>query len=496
MNRDYKNQLINNAISAKYSDDSIDKAVQPMSTQRQAEVFCAEAQHHMQAMKDAVVFDPHVIGRFRRLAVLAATLALLSLFGLYAAWPALHAIDGPTVVDIAFAVIGTLGIFLSTICGWAAWRVRNRNAYPDVSAEEVRKAHALQEVVGEGHKLPPGMWMKSVLGFGNLLECAAFAFVALAGLAMLPPNIAMLAALILGVAITGAVALLGQLHAQRVVVLAGREMYRRAAHLARALKDAGDARSDKYGSYAEALRDALSDANMRQFAAPSKAKIAFLWVALASLIALALALRIAFGSALGAAGVLGALMLAVGTAVIFAANFKLAQRHMSMAGDRGKRAMSICAAFASLEAYEAAVRQHERRSELRFQRVMTTTDQCYEAKLELQDPGLPRIPLEFAIRSGGEPGADGSTVSDAAPVAAGDSSPKNAGPAKGAGPSVADARGAGDKAQDTGQMDGAAAVKPTAKEAPPADFSAGAWGFALRPSAPVQYSNGADHGAA
>lgn len=471
MNRDYKNQLINNAIDGKYSDDNVAKAVQPIFTQRQADVFCAEAQHHMRAMKDAVVFDPHVIGRFRRLAVLAALLALLGLFGLYAAWPRLNAVDGPTVVDIAFAVVGTLGIILATICGWAAWRVRNRNAYPDVSATDVREAHALQEVIGEGHKVPPGIWMKSILGFGNLLECAAFAFVALAGLSMLPPNIALLAALFLGVAITAAVAMLGRLHAQRVVVLAGREMYRRAAHLARALKEAGDPRAAKHGAYAEALRDALSDANMRQFAAPSKAKIAFLWVALASLIGLALALRIAFGSAMGAAAVLGALMLAVGTGVIFAANFKLAQQHLSMAGNRGQRAMCICAAFASLEAFEAAVRQHERRSELRFQRVMTTADQCYEVKLTLQDPELPRIPLVFALRSSSEPGDDGSPVSDAVPVAA------------------------SDKAHYAGEVDAVAAVKPASKEVQSADFSAGTWGFALA-SAPVRYNNGADHGAA
>lgn len=471
MNRDYKNQLIVNAIDGKYSDENVDKAVQPISTQRQADVFCAEAQHHLQAMKDALVFDPHVIGRFRRLAVLAALLALLGMFVLYAVWPRLNALDGPTVVDIAFAVVGTLGIFLATICGWAAWRMRNRNAFPDVSATDVREAHALQEVIGEGHKVPPGIWMKSILGFGNLLECAAFAFVALAGLSMLPPNIALLAALFLGVAITAAVAMLGRLHAQRVVVLAGREMYRRAAHLARALKEAGDPRADKHGAYAEALRDALSDANMRQFAAPSKAKIAFLWVALASLIGLALALRIAFGSAMGAAAVLGALMLAVGTGVIFAANFKLAQQHLSMAGNRGQRAMCICAAFASLEAYEAAVRQHERRSELRFQRAMTIADQCYEVKLTLQDPELPRIPLVFALRSSSEPADDGSLVSDAVFVAA------------------------GDKAQNAGEVDAVAPVKPASKEVPSADFSAGTWGFALA-SAPVRYKNGADHGAA
>lgn len=235
---------------------------------------------------------------------------------------------------------------------------------------------------------------------------------------------------------------------------------------------------------------------MRQFAAPSKAKIAFLWVVLASLIALALALRIAFGSALGAAAVLGALMLAVGTAVIFAANFKLAQRHMSMAGDRGQRAMSICAAFASLEAYEAAVRQHERRSELRFQQVMTTADQCYEAKLELQDPGLPRIPLEFAIRSGGEPGASDSPTPDAASAAASYSPLQDAGPATGAAAGVAGEPGAGDKPRDVGPVDAGAPVKPAPKGPAAAYFSARGWGLRLRPSTPMQYSNGADHGAA
>ena len=40
--------------------------------------------------------------------------------------------------------------------------------------------------------------------------------------------------------------------------------------------------------------------------------------------------------------------------------------------------------------------------------VNATADQCYEVKLTLQDPELPRIPLVFALRSSSEPGDDGS----------------------------------------------------------------------------------------
>lgn len=410
MNHDFKNQMNNAAIKAKYGDHKIAEAVEQMSTQRQADVFCAEAGHHLQAMKGAVVFDEHVVGRYRRLVVTVVLIGLLSLSPIYAVWPELRAVDGISVVAAAWAAAGVLGLLLASILGWAAWRVRSRSPYPDVSADQVRRAHALQEVIGEKHKQPPGPWERSILGFGNLLECAAFAYMALLGLAMLPPNIAALAALFLGVAITGAVAMLGRLHAQRTVVLNGREMYRRVAQLARELKAAGDSQAEKYGAHAEALREALAPANMGQFAAPSTVKIAFLWIALASLVGLALALRVAFGSAVGAGGLIGAVMLAIGTCVIFVANYRLAERHLSVAGDSGQRAMRISAAFPSVETLTAAVDRHAAQSELFFHRVMATAAQCHEAKLDLQDPKRPRITLDFRIPAGAPDPADGPRV--------------------------------------------------------------------------------------
>lgn len=63
MNRDFQNGLIN---SVKYREGNIANAVEPTSPQRRSDVFCAEAQHRLQVMKEDVVLDDHICDESER----------------------------------------------------------------------------------------------------------------------------------------------------------------------------------------------------------------------------------------------------------------------------------------------------------------------------------------------------------------------------------------------------------------------------------------------
>lgn len=397
MNPEIRNIIVNNEIAAGYTDDKVAKAVVAMTTQRQAELYNDEAAHNKGVMEAHPVFDPHALQRTRALVgggvalLLAAAVVLVGI--------------SPELEDPAAASLGVLLAAASCMACtataatllWKAWTLRNHAQLPELSAEDVEDAHALRATVGEQHKQPPAGWEKPAIAFARGLECAGFGYLALLGLGALPPYVALGAAVALGIVITGAVSLLGRLHAQREVITKGLTMYRARQQLATELQQVNDPRATRYMEEAAKLREALSPANMGQFAASSKFGVGVLWVFVGLMIGLAMALRILFGAAMGAKAVVGAGMLAVATGLIFWASYRMNERFHSVAGDMGQRAMNIAARFGSITAFNNAMDQHRRRVDLLFRRVMLEAARVNQEKLDAQDPLRPRVPLKFAI---------------------------------------------------------------------------------------------------
>lgn len=397
MNPEIRNILVNDEITANYTDDKVAKAVVPMTTQRQAALFNDEAARNKDLMEAHPVFDPQVLQRTRALlgggmALLIAVAAVLAYI-----WPELEnpAAASLGVLLAAAACIACTATSITLL--WKAWTLRNHAQMPELSAADVDEALALRVTVGEQHKLPPAGWEKPAIAFARGLECAGFGYLALLGLGALPPFVALGVAIALGVVITGSVSLLGRLHAQREVITKGLTMYRARQQLANELKETNDPRAERYQEEAAQLREALSSANMGQFAAPSKLGVGALWVFVGLMIGLAMALRVLFGTALSAKAAIGAGMLAVATCLIFWASYRMSERFHSVAGDMGQRAMNIAVRFGSIAAFNNAMDQHRRRVDLLFRRVMLEAARVNQAKLEAQDPLRPRVPLDFEI---------------------------------------------------------------------------------------------------
>lgn len=403
MNRDLKNHLANLQTRRAFRSAKIAVAVNPMTSQKQATAWCAEATHTRDAMRGRVVYEADVQARVLKFLLVGILFAALGVFGLQDVWVWLRAEArgelALTDMVVSAASLGAVGT--ATAFFWRAWALRYASTFTDLSTAQVADANALLEAVGEQHKAPPQGWEKPLMMFGHLLEASGFAFIALMGLGNLPNYIGLTVAAILGVVISGAVAQLRRLHSQRDLILQGKQMYRAEARLARELKEVGDPRAAQQEQREEKLRAYLSPANKKQFEAPSKLRIGILWILLGMLIGLSFVLRVIFGSAMGASAILGAIMLAAATSLIFWANYRMTERFLSVAGDSGTRAMAIAARFPTIEAFTSIVEAHRKEVDLFFGRVMAEASRIYDDVVEARDPMRPRKALTFELLEDG-----------------------------------------------------------------------------------------------
>lgn len=397
MNPEIRNIVVNNDISKKYAPKQVAKAVKTMTTQRQADLFNDEAIHNKGVMEAHPVFDQLALRRMRVVGGSGLVFLLVSAAVMFGIWPDLEDPTSASMPMLLAAAACLAGMATAVSLLWKSWTLRNHAVLQELTAADVEEALALRTIVGEQHKMPPVGWEKPAIAFARGLECAGFSYLALLGLGALPPFAALGVAVALGVVITGSVSMLGRFHAQREVIAKGLTMYRARQQLADELMAAEDERAIRYQAEAAQLREALSPANMGQFAAPSKFGIGVLWVFVGLMIGLALALRILFGAAISAKAVVGAGMLAVATGLIFWASYRMSERFHSVAGDMGQRAMNIAARFGTVPAFNSAIEQHRGRVSLLFRRVVLEAARVNQLRLDAQDPLRPRMPLKFAI---------------------------------------------------------------------------------------------------
>lgn len=403
MNRDLKNHLANLQTRRAYRSAKIAVAVKPMTSQKQAMAWCAEATHTRDAMRGRVVYEADVQERALKFLLVGILFAALGVLGLQDVWVWLRAgASGElALADMAVTAASVGAVATATTFFWRAWAIRHDSKLQELNSARVIDAHDLLHAVGEQHKAPPQGWEKPLLMFGHLLEGAGFAFIALMGLGNLPNHIGLAVAVIMGAVISGAVAYLSRLHSQRDLILQGKQMYRAEARLARELEEAGDPYAAQQKQREEKLRAYLSPANKKQFEALSKLRIGVLWILLGTLIGLAFVLRVIFGSAMGAGAILGAIMLAVATSLIFWANYRMTERFLSVAGDSGTRAMAIAARFPTIEAFTSIVEAHRTEVDLFFGRVMAEASRIYDDVVEARDPMRPRKALTFELLEDG-----------------------------------------------------------------------------------------------
>jgi hypothetical protein len=397
MNSDFQNLHANARIAQRYTENAIVRAVAEMGAQRHADMWCEEAAHDCRAMCANIVFDESVQARYRALIGSAAAVGVGSAAALYVTMPVWQG-GAITPLDMLLSSLAAFGGITASTLLWHAWKLRSGDGSPRLTIEQVEEVLQLVEVTGERHKQPPSGWERGILAFGNSLECAGFAWLALAGLSYWPPAWAAIGAVAIGLAVTGSVASLGKLHAQRAVILQGREMYRRVEQLAQELKAASDPEAPKYAEHAVRLREALWPANRVNFEAmPSRGKLAATWALLILLAGGALALRIVFGSDMGLAAIIGAGMLSAGAAVIFMANYRASERSLSVAGDAGQRAMKIARLFPTAASFKEVAAAHKQKVSLFFRKAVSRAAQLHERVLNARDPRRPRLPLEFAL---------------------------------------------------------------------------------------------------
>lgn len=397
MNHDYRNMVDNDRIRKQYTARMIQKVVRDHKNQEHANSYRYEAQQHCAAVAAQPVFEPHARLRAGTQALAGVLfLALCGAAGLQL-WPALQGeapADWKLVVATCMVLgLGAAGVFFLH----KAWRTRTHSALPPLTAEDVHKAHELRTVVGEENKLPPQGWVKVALATARLAETAAFAFVALMGLSMLPPNIGLISAVLLGLAITVSLTYLGRLHARRHKVNEGVRQYRKVFTLGEELKAVQSPLSGKYEEQADRLRAALDAAAESGFEAPGSVRLTVFWAAVIAMTGLALALRLMYGAQLGAESVVGALLLAAGSVAVFWASFKHDVQSFSVAGDAGMRAMLIAQRFPTPDVFEKAVKQHQVHTALFFDRAMGMAARVHQKLQERLDPLRPRVPLNYRL---------------------------------------------------------------------------------------------------
>lgn len=397
MNPEIKNLLVNRKIAKRHTDRRVEKTVERIETQPQADLYCEGVVQDKRLMSAHPVHDAGALNRVLALAA-CGLLMLAAVAGVLVwIWPELQAPETAPLGVLAAAAVCVASTALALTLLWRGWRLRWQADLPELTVKDVEQAHALRAVVCEQHKLPPAGWEQSTVAWARGIECAGFAYLAMLGLGALPPNVAISVGLALGITITGAVSMLGRMHAQRLVIAEGLKMYRARKQLANELEQVGDPRAPKYLLEADTMREALKPANRGQFAAPSKLSVGALWVVVGTMTALALALRVLFGAAVGAKAFIGAGILAVASALIFWASFRVSERLCSMAGDPGQRAMLIAARFPTTEAFVRALQQHQRQVEQLFRRVMLVASRVHHDKLSAQDLERPRLPLRFSL---------------------------------------------------------------------------------------------------
>lgn len=397
MNHDYRNMVENDQIHKRYAPRAIRKDVLDHSKQEHADSYRHEAYLHRAAVAAQPVFDPQA--RLRAILQALAGMFFLMLCGAAGMqlWPFLQA-DTRADWKLVIAACTVMGLgSAGVVFLHKAWRTRTHTALPPLTAADVRMAHDLRAAVGEENTLPPQGWVKPALATARLAETAAFAFVALMGLSMLPPNVGLATSVVLGLAITVSLTYLGRLHARAQKVKEGVHRYRKVYTLAEELKEQGSALAAKYEELANRMRDALDAAAKSGFEAPAPARLTVFWIAVAAMVGGALALRIMYGAQLSAEAVVGALLLAAGSFAVFWASFKQDVLSFSVAGDAGMRAMLIAQRFPTLEVYEKTVKQHQIHTGLFFDRAMGMAARAHQKMQGRKDPLRPRVPLNYLL---------------------------------------------------------------------------------------------------
>lgn len=398
MNANIQRLIANRKIKATFTPAKVAAAVKLMTTQREADAYCSYARLHEDSLCHNVVFgDP---GQFQRLLVGGALVATVSLVGLVTFWNALRPGESLPPLEIVLGGTAVGGLLVGAMLLLQAARLWNSEEIPaGLTADQVSGFIRLRLTVGEAHKLPPTTFEKVLMGVSHGIEAFGIGFFSLMGLQALPPNWAAVCAVALGVVITASLATLGRLHAQRSLIRSGVEQYRSAATLARDLENASDPEAGRYAEKAEALREALSAANVGGFAEPSKLRFAVHWVLLGALIGATALLRVILGGSLSnLAAVVGALMLGVGAVLVFWANHRQAERSLSVAGDSGKLAMRICRAFPTIESFLDAQQRHISAAKRFFSGVMVQAVRIHQDTLNAMDIRVKnRKPLIFSL---------------------------------------------------------------------------------------------------